>query len=64
MALELTGQMKSRIESQYLGNLGYRSGSGGQKVLGFVQTYLELILFWTQAGSSFECLPKIRVADL
>jgi hypothetical protein len=29
-----------------------------------VETYLELILFWTQASASFEYLPKIRVADL
>ena len=64
MVLELSRQMKGRVESQYLGNLAYRSRSVGQKVLGFVETYLELILFWTQAGSSFEYLAKIRVADL
>lgn len=56
--------MKSRIESQYLGNLTHRSRSVGQKVLGFVETYLQLILFGTKASSSFEYLPKIRVADL
>ena len=64
MVLELTREMKSRIESQYLGNLAYRSRSVGQKVLGFVETYLQLILFGTEASSRFEYLPKIRVADL
>jgi hypothetical protein len=64
MVLELTGEMKSRIESQYLGNLAYRSGSVSQKVLGFVETDLQLILFGTEASSRFEYLPKIRVTDL
>jgi hypothetical protein len=64
MVLELTGEMESRIESQYLGNLAYRSGSVSQKVLGFVETDLQLILFGTEASSRFEYLPKIRVTDL
>ena len=64
MVLELSRQMESRIESQYLGDLAYRSGGVGQKVLGFVETYLQLILFGTEASSRFEYLPKIRVTDL
>ena len=62
MLLELLGELKSRVETQDLGDFLHGACRASQEFLGLLQAHLAVILFRAETDPFGERLPQMRVA--